>query len=357
MSGVSEAHYPFVTEGECRRCRGHQVWSFVYAWRDKGGTRWARYRCRQGHEDYSTVTRQVYEALAVPAAGGREIAVSESDGILRVFPRRTKWTPDDAYAFVGDPPLLRPSADAVHVSVSFTWDIPEARRLLRAWSQYYPGVRIGGPALGDPGVAFTPGRYIKEGVVFTSRGCPKRCDWCFVPTREGLVRELPITDGWIVQDNNLLACSRGHIEAVFAMLGSQQRGAIFAGGLDTGLLRDWHRDLLDSISLGAVWVASDSPTSLCRLRKAAEILDGIPIAKRRCYVLIGFGGESLADAESRLETVFALGFLPFAQLYRDGSSNPTRWPREWRELARRWTRPAAYRQAAELATGQGRMEL
>lgn len=284
-----------------------------------------------------------------PATGGAPSVGTMKPSILRVFPRRTKWTPNDDAVFVGDPPLMRPEATAIHVSATFTWDLPEAQRLVAAWAQYYPEVQLGGPALGDPGGPFIPGRYIKRGVVITSRGCPKRCPWCFVPTREGSIRELSITDGWIVQDNNLLACRQEHIEAVFEMLGHQPRAAVFAGGLDTGLLQSWHRDLLETIQLGSLWVACDTPASLARLQRAADILAGIPIAKRRCYVLIGFDGETLPAAESRLEAVFALGFLPFAQLYRDGTTQPIGWPPEWRQLARRWTRPAAYRGKVALA--------
>lgn len=269
--------------------------------------------------------------------------------VLRVFPRRTNWTPRDALAFVGDPPLLRPAATEVHVSVTFTWDLPEAERLVAAWSQYYPNVKLGGPALADPGADFTPGLYIKPGVVITSRGCPKRCPWCFVSGREGAIRELPIRDGWIVQDNNLLACSRGHIEAVFEMLKCQPLAAVFAGGFDVNLLRPWHRDLLDSIRLGAAWVACDTVAALTGLHVAADILGGIPLRKCRCYVLIGFGGETLKAAEARLEAVLALGFLPFAQLYRDGMQPGQPWPHDWRRLARRWSRPAAYRGQQEIA--------
>ena len=67
--------------------------------------------------------------------------------IIRVFPRKTSMTPDDDYAFVGDPPLWRPKADEVHVSVCFTWDIEEGHRLQEAWSQHYPAVKLGGPAI------------------------------------------------------------------------------------------------------------------------------------------------------------------------------------------------------------------
>ena len=48
--------------------------------------------------------------------------------------------------------------------------------------------------------------YMKPGYVITSRGCPNRCWFCAVPKREGYqLRELPVTDGWIVADDNLLA--------------------------------------------------------------------------------------------------------------------------------------------------------
>ena len=68
--------------------------------------------------------------------------------IIRVFPRRTSYTPTDNMAFVGDPPLFRPDADEVHVSVTFTWDKSEGERLADAWSQYYQNVKLGGVAYG-----------------------------------------------------------------------------------------------------------------------------------------------------------------------------------------------------------------
>ncbi len=131
--------------------------------------------------------------------------------MIRVFPRRTKWTPTDELAFVGDPPMFRPPEQPVRVSAVFTWDIPEAIRLKWAWSSYYSDVQIGGPAFDDPGGEFIPGRFIKHGVTITSRGCPNRCPWCYVPGREGLIKEFPIVSGWIIQDNNILACRRPHI--------------------------------------------------------------------------------------------------------------------------------------------------
>ena len=72
--------------------------------------------------------------------------------IARVFPRRTRATPTDSLTFVGDPPLIRPEIDEVHVSVTFTWDLPEAERLADSWGRFYP-VKVGGPATGVSGLS------------------------------------------------------------------------------------------------------------------------------------------------------------------------------------------------------------
>ena len=138
--------------------------------------------------------------------------------LIRVFPRRTKATPNDALAYV-DPPDFFAEADQVHVSVSFTWDKERAEQLAHAWEKVAP-VKIGGVGWrsdefphGDPGAEFISGRYIKHGYTFTSRGCPRRCWFCSVWRRDPTPRLLPIQDGWNILDDNLLACPRQHVEA------------------------------------------------------------------------------------------------------------------------------------------------
>lgn len=159
---------------------------------------------------------------------------------VRVFARRTKATPDDDLAFVGLPDLFV-EADSVEISVAFTWDIPRAERLAKEWERVAP-VAIGGPAIEPATEDFEPGRYLRHGYTITSRGCPNRCWFC--RAWKAGHRELPIRDGWIVQDDNLLACSEAHIRAVFAMLARQPERVKFAGGLEAARLEDWHVDLL-----------------------------------------------------------------------------------------------------------------
>ncbi len=261
--------------------------------------------------------------------------------MIRVFPRKTKWTPDDELAFVGHVPLFRPKEDMpVRVSVTFTKDILEAQEIYKDWSQHYTDVQVGGPAFGNRGGQFTPGLFIKKGVTITSRGCPRSCPWCHVPSREGRIREYIVEPGHIVQDNNLLACSTGHIYRVFAMLKDQPRAAIFSGGLDTRLLVEGHVTLLRSIRIKEMWFASDTLQSLNDLARASVLLKDFPLYKKRCYVLMGHKDESVSIARDRVESVLDMGFMPFAQFYQ-GEGDQEKTP-EWADLIRKWSRPAAY---------------
>jgi len=84
--------------------------------------------------------------------------------IARVFPRKTKATPLDEYTFFEGPGLFLPPIDEIHVSVAFTYDLEKAYRLAEQWQHIAP-VKIGGPALNEPGGEFVPGRYLKKGYV------------------------------------------------------------------------------------------------------------------------------------------------------------------------------------------------
>jgi hypothetical protein len=254
-----------------------------------------------------------------------------------VFPRRTALTPTDPMAFVGDPPLFRPDADEVHVSVTFTWDAARGQRLAEAWGQYYP-VRIGGPAMGSRVNGFEPGLYVREGVTFTSRGCNNACPWCLVPPREGRLTEYAeFAPGNIVQDNNLLQCSRPHLERVFAMLGTQH-AIEFTGGLDARLVTQEAADAIRGLRLRQLFLACDTDNGLAPLERAIGLLQ-LPRDKVRCYVLCAFN-TTIDQCEERLRRVWHSGAMPFAQLYQP----PDRWiaySQEWRRLARTWSRPAA----------------
>ncbi len=262
--------------------------------------------------------------------------------IIRVFPRRTSLTPADSMAFIGDPPLERPEADEVHVSCVFTWDIPKAERLSQAWAQYYPMVKLGGPAFESVVNGFTPGLYLRHGVTITTRGCNNHCSFCLVPEREGKLKLIDdFTEGNIIQDNNILQAPQAHIERVCQMLKSQH-DIQFSGGLEAARVTPWFVDQIRGLSIGQLFLACDNRAAIHPLRRALAMLT--PYFKRkklRCYVLIGLS-ETPEQATERLEEVWGAGAMPFAQLYQPAD----RWieyGHEWKALHRTWSQPAAMR--------------
>jgi len=179
--------------------------------------------------------------------------------IARVFPRRTNATPDDPLAFAAPPPKPLPEIDEVHVSVAFSYDMPKAEQLAESWAKTGLPVKLGGPAFNTPGASFVPGLYLRKGYVITSRGCPNRCPFCSVPIREGYaLRELPVTTGHNILDDNLLACSDGHIKSVFAMLIAQPEKPVFTGGLEAKRLKAWHVGLLRESGAKRLYCAYDT---------------------------------------------------------------------------------------------------
>jgi hypothetical protein len=260
--------------------------------------------------------------------------------IARVFPRVTNATPHDDMAFFDGPPLWPVECDEVHVSVAFTYDLTRAKALATDWSKSGYDVRIGGPGTGQAGEAFTPGRYLKRGYVITSRGCPNRCWFCSVWKRDGNVRQLPITDGWDVLDDNLLACSEPHIRAVFDMLNRQPKKARFTGGLEAKRMTPAIAEGLRELVPETLYFAYDTPDDFGPMCRAADMLwaAGFPKKHRsvRAYVLCGFKGDTQEKAEARLVATLERNIVPMCMMWRDADGRRENWS----GFQRRWVRPA-----------------
>lgn len=260
--------------------------------------------------------------------------------IIRVFPRRTNATPDDEDVRIATTPGLWEEADEVHISVAFTWDLKWAEWAMKQWKRVAP-VKVGGPAFNEPGGDFIPGMYMKKGYVITSRGCPNRCWFCAVPKREGYkLRELPVTNGWIVTDDNLLSCSDRHIKNVFDMLKRQSHRPQFVGGLEAKILTRQRAKELKELKPESMFFAYDTPDDLEPLRQAGGFLLDAGFTKEscvlRCYVLVGYKGDTQDKAFSRMQQTYEAGFMPMAMLYRDFKGD---YSTNWKQFQRQWANP------------------
>ncbi len=71
------------------------------------------------------------------------------NGILRVFPSRNSYTPDDDMVIIGEPPfsIFIPEHKEVHISCTFTWDKKYCEHLQQQWQAVTnKPVLLGGPA-------------------------------------------------------------------------------------------------------------------------------------------------------------------------------------------------------------------
>ena len=225
--------------------------------------------------------------------------------IARVFPRKTNASPTDALAFFGQPTIeniadcIKAGVTEVHISVTFTWDLEKAEDLYYAWQILGVPVEVGGPAFDDRMGDFTPGLYLREGMIFTSRGCTKDCWFCSVPRcAHGEIKELPIVDGWNILDDNILGTSEAHFRAVCEMLKRQKQRSVFTGGLEPALLQQWQADLLHEVNPARLYTAYDTKDDLEPLIEMGRKLRAAGFRPARhamcCYVLCGYDGDSFA---------------------------------------------------------------
>jgi hypothetical protein len=205
--------------------------------------------------------------------------------------------------------------------VTFTADKAIAERLPE--ERFVAPVKIGGVAYGDASLEFIPGRYIKPGYTLTSRGCPRRCWFCGVWKKWPEANVLPIHDGRNVLDDNLLACPREHVEAVFAMLRRQgRRGRVHRRPRGARPARLSGRPAREP-EAAAQHVLRLRPGRRFRnpfqtLESAARRLlqAGFSKASHRMhvYVLIGYPKDTFDLAERRLRQM-SIGFTPMAMLW------------------------------------------
>lgn len=259
--------------------------------------------------------------------------------IARVFPTKTSFSPVDQDAYFGLPMLFMPKYDEIHISVTFTWDIPKAERLASEWGRYGK-VKIGGVAIdGESQKPFKAGMYLRKGITITSRGCPFKCSFCMV-NKGDLIEFDDFPEGNIVQDNNILATSDRHWRLVMNML-KKQKTVCFKGGIDKRLVTLKKADDLRMLSVKELWLACDQKEGIKSLKKAVDILNKVGFTRSHlyCYCLIG---KNLQEEKERLMECLKIGVIPFAQLYRNKEDN-IKYSYEWKQFQREWSRPAIVR--------------
>lgn len=155
---------------------------------------------------------------------------------------------------------------------------------------------------------------------FLTRGCIRKCQWCFVPKKEGRIKAHQDIEDFlqhkevVLMDNNVLAHQHG-IEQIEKMAKMGVK-VDFNQGLDARLIDNAMAKLLATVSWKpSIRLACDSVDMIEPIHKAVELLrwhNATP-SRYSCYVLV----KDIDDALERVKFLKGIYVDPFCQPYRD----------------------------------------
>ena len=178
----------------------------------------------------------------------------------------------------------------------------------------------------------------KEAYGFLTRGCPNKCDWCIVPSKEGNIKPYADIEEFlqgrkqaILMDNNVLAHEHGlkQIEKIIK-LGVK---IDFNQGLDARIIAK-NKDIAELLSK-VKWIrylrmACDTKSQIPFIEKALENLNHFGFKNYRVFVYVLI--KDIDDALDRISFLKQKGCSPFAQPFRNFENNTI--DKEAKRLAR-----------------------
>lgn len=173
---------------------------------------------------------------------------------------------------------------------------------------------------------------------FLTRGCIRKCPWCIVPKKEGKIKpymsweqiKRPDSRDIVFMDNNVLAHEWG-LKQIEDMGGKNVR-VDFNQGLDARLITDDVAQMLARLKwINYIRMSADTDAMLDVVLAAIERLGKYGVKSYRVFVYVLI--QDIASGERRAIALREVGANPFAQPYRDFTTNAEP-PQEQRDLAR-----------------------
>jgi hypothetical protein len=166
----------------------------------------------------------------------------------------------------------------------------------------------------------------RHAIGFLTRGCIRKCPWCVVPIKEGMIRpyntwqeiQRPDSSDIVFLDNNVLACDYG-IEQMQQMVGQEVR-IDFNQGLDARLITPEIAKLLSELKwIRFIRMSCDTDAMLPVIGQAVDRLQTCGVKPYRVFVYMLV--QDIESAERRAVALREMGVDVFAQPYRDFENN------------------------------------
>ncbi len=220
-------------------------------------------------------------------------------------------------------------ADLEYASCVFSWNRGEKRRLQN-------GAIFGGSGIDlkselPPEVEHIMPDYtlypnVKFSFGFTSRGCIRKCPWCLVSEKEGVIKAWArIYEFWdkrhtkiILLDNNLLASPNWRV--TMEDLLAEDIEVDFNQGLDIRLVNEESVNYLTRVKTKQLRFAFDSIIYKPAVVKGIKLLleQGISPRKLSFYVLVGFEDDDNGLERMMILHSFGVDVYPMIYKGKDG---------------------------------------
>lgn len=234
--------------------------------------------------------------------------------------------------------------DKIYSSKVFTFTPPPQHDALRALSNVvYGGTGYGiydelPPEVDSMFPDYSIYPDCNHAIGFLTRGCIRKCPWCVVPRKEGMIRpyrtwqeiKRPDSRDIVFMDNNVLAIDYG-IRQMESMIGEKVR-IDFNQGLDARLITSEVAEIISRLKwIRFIRMSCDTEAMLDIVLDRIELMKKYGIKPYRFFVYVLV--QDIESAERRVIALKKVGADPFAQPYRDFENNiePTR---EQRDFAR-----------------------
>lgn len=215
----------------------------------------------------------------------------------------------------------------LYISVPFTFYLPRARELAKAWKK--GKVIVGGPA------AYIQPEYIEQfakvgtkddlqGIeplvmhnpfaTYTTRGCPNNCSFCSVDKVDGPYRELKNwTPRPMVCDNNFLSCSKKHFDKAIDRL--KKLPYVDLQGIEARKVTKENSARLAELKKVRLIIGFDNVKYETKVHDAIKKLQAEGIKDIETYVLFGYK-DTLEDTLYRLNKSLEWGVRPFPMRFQ-----------------------------------------
>lgn len=160
-------------------------------------------------------------------------------------------------------------------------------------------------------------------IVFTTRGCIRKCEFCVVSKKEGLIHDIPQCNMnpngkyIMILDNNFFASKtwRNRLE----YLKSFNQPLYFNAGIDLRILTEEMCIEMQKCKIKQINVAWDNYKDKDVILPKIKLLCKYIVPRKiLCYVLVGFENKEIVDTDvERVMTIWSFGVYPFAMGYID----------------------------------------